>query len=367
MSTGLQQDTLDQIIHDICSRTLGIANAKPGDRQVRVLRELVSNPVGLTVPELCKVIGTEDKHAPARVIYNLKQAAKDHRRGRGLHLPWCLYFPDEFERTHRYRVILVPNETTPDFEGLWWPHLWRKHAMATEALPTSVVITEPQFFRHASGKFYVRHFDVNSSDSRDLVKTLPALGSDPEEFKLSPHFVSLGEVKAAHRVMEGLRNIRPSIPTTFLSHREVAYKKLCDGHIVLLGTSRANVAISEFQRRDSRLYFIHRHNGVLSKSPKKRFADQPGRHFYGIYSRVSDREALRVKSVIACNHGPATQAITEYLFSTAVEEEVVPKLKALAEWKGFPDRVQLLFRVVLPDDGDEEVTPTPLLQEAVLI
>ena len=324
--------------------------------RIEVLKALLDRRDGLTAKEIFDAVKPRvlnEESWPKRIVSQLRKDLEKSRKGRGQFHDWRLEVPPMDEEEGLYQVIPVPNTPPQSFEGLWWPYLWRKNPGDQRAPETHVVITEPTFFRHVSDRFYIRHFEVNSEDASLLLAKLPALGQDPNSFIYAPHYVSLGEVIAAHTIMDGLREISQSIPIQFKSDLDILGDLRGTNNWVLLGTSRASKGISDFQKLTPSLYYRHEDYGVSQKDEKP-LPDCPGTSYYGVFTRISDRKARHVRSIIACNHGPATRAIAKYLFLPAVRSELIPQMTSGKPWKGFPDQFQILFKVTLSNES----TPT---------
>jgi hypothetical protein len=205
-----------------------------------------------------------------------------------------------------------------------------------------------------------------------LLQHMEALRGHVETLKPCSHYVSLGDVLALRTIEDGLREIRPDALVGCTTNQDKGWNELCSENFVLLGTWWANELIREFQDTEPRLLFTAGAGSVTVHGPvsaaeedllvregarpssepgtKARswdLFDRPGRAYFGIFTRISDRVSRQVKSVIVSNSGPASEAIARYLFSGEVEESLIPAMQGPEAWNGLPDNYQLLFKVSL--------------------
>jgi hypothetical protein len=257
----------------------------------------------------------------------------------------------------------LPREPISDLDplGFWSPHF-------LDGLDNRIVITEPWFFRDLSDRYYIRHFAVNDKDVHRLVETFKALHElvlNADELKPAHHYVSIGEVQARDLIYDGLRKIKQEVPisraTSFAWNED-----FWDGHLILTGTSRASIGIQEFQRKEGKLFYRHCDAGVQCASePLKE--DIPGEEYRGIITRIVEPKTKHARTVIACNHGPATCLIAKHLFTDQFWPKLVEKMD-LKKGERLPDRFQILLKVGLMRDhetvsGDltiEDAKPLPL-------
>jgi len=262
--------------------------------------------------------------------------------------------------TVRSSELTSPDERhVSDVNSLFWsPHLW-------ENRKNYIVITEPWFFRDISDRYYIRHFGVNEPNAALLLEILHNFNLDQRSLKAVHHYVSIGEVEARDVIADGLRKLRQGIPISFLTSHGVDYAALLKEHMILTGTSRASSAIQNFQIKESSLLYKHCNVGVERKNISEPLKDCPGKEYLAIVSRIADTKAKYAKTVIACNHGPATCAIAKRLFSHDFWPELIGQMR-LKKGESLPDCFQILLKVPLSKD-DETVSGPPRIEEAVIL
>jgi hypothetical protein len=260
--------------------------------------------------------------------------------------------------TGRGEVISCDEGKDSDVDplGFWSPHLSDGHN-------NRIVITEPWFFRDNSDRYYIRHFLVNNKDAHSLIETFRSLHElhlRADELKPAHHYVSIGEVQARDLIYDGLRKINPKVAISFATSFAWS-EEFWKGHLILTGTSRASVAIQEFQDQDDELFYKHHDSGIKCRNVSKSRNDRPGKEYWGIVTRTVDPDTKHARTVIACNHGPATCAIASRLFAKEFWPELVAKMQLK---RGLPDRFQILLKVGIMKDH-ETVSGDPTLEDAV--
>jgi hypothetical protein len=297
---------------------------------------------GITHKQICEWKGLDYKDPwPQREASRLKMALEEFATGEGADIPWCCELVNTKGNDGFYQILVRDNVPPQGVRGFWSPHFWLDR-------DNYILITEPIFFRDRADKLYLRHFDVNVHDVNELLKNLPLLRSHPGGFVPVHHYVSIGEVRAKDEISKRLRDLRSKVRIEFWTSHEKLFDDLLRHHMILTGTWRASAAIREFQRTEDRLIYDHTVTGVRRRDgSEKEYLDAPGRYYYGLVTRIADRGTWTAKTVLACNHGPATHAISKDLFAKDSVDELAEQMTGEELWKGFPDCFQILFTVTL--------------------
>jgi Circularly permutated YpsA SLOG family len=355
----------EQLLFFDVSEWLARAGRVASPNSVALLRELVmAGESGLTAGEIeTRLLKTDKPDWAKRNVWRLKAELEDFRTGAGASRKLCYRFREP--AGDRYILICEPNIPKPGPEAIWLPHFWWKSRTVEGEKVNVLVITEPVMFRDLNDGYYIRDFTVNEPDPEMLARHLPTLNLRASTLKATSHYVSLGEVRAMWRVEHALREIRSDSRVLVTTNQEKrSWSELPEGNVILTGTSRANGLISKLQETEPTLRYtlgamnvsmrdITPHEqAVLNAKTQGDYdvPDLPGKTYYGVFTRITESSG-RTITAIACNHGPATNAIAEYLCSTRVAHDMIPHITT-GDWKGLPDSYQLLFRVSLDRDSE---------------
>lgn len=271
-------------------------------------------------------------------------------------------------KTRKYRVSFDVNSLPQNATSLWEPAL-------NNGKPTVVAITEPPFAREARAhRFYIRDFRVNREGPEaceQIRRNLGGLGDASLETAF--HYVSIAEVRgmiACIRYLQSWAEQAGRIQPEFRSCRQCLETE--DVNFVLMGTTRANLLLKALQAKHhlgiillaDKVKVINATEIERSALPAKSLKTgdisledwSANNEVYVIVTRaITDK----VITLVASNHGLATQAACEYLCNDSRVTEFIRWAQLDRAWKGFPQRFQILFSVILnlAETKAEDINP----------
>lgn len=364
----LSEKVREELLERVCLWLNRSARKQPDKLNAIVLLKLLveDEPSGLTGDAIERRLNKPGDGWARRQIKRLRDDLNNFRTRAGANLPWR--FEIETTAVNVYRAVLKQNAPRKGPEAIWLPHVWSGND-GRQTRMNWLTLTEPISFRDPADTFHVLHSAVTRPDPERLLQKLEGLRTVGPTLKPCSHYVSLGEVHAVRRIENGLKELRPDVVVGCATNQEKHWNELCSENFILIGT-RTNELIMAFQETELRLVMtngsygmtirgglteaehavLEREGGKLRSNNGNTahwdLADHPGRVYYGIFTRISDRLTRQVKSVISSNHGTASDAIAAHLFS----EDVETSFGLCAQehsWRGLPDNYQMLFKVSL--------------------
>jgi hypothetical protein len=326
--------------------------------------------------------GRQEMHA---LLGNAKSKGALHKRAHDLRAHLVDYFETPVGFGEHFRVDLPIGKRNREY-GLTFSN----NSLAQKAVSfweralnngrrTVVALTEPPFVREAlHRRFYARDFRENGAGRKacERVRRLMGIRADAR-LEIAYHYIAIAEVRGTMALMDYFhkwagRGERPR--PQFKSARECSGFE--DVNFILMGTTRANSVLKKLEDshqlgihlRTEHVEVDHPSDAELASLKKGRPRNRNGvlrlrdwsrpNQIYVVVTRAVEE---RVVTLVASNHGLATQCVCEQLCDDAAVEKLIRWAILDRNWKGFPSRFQILFSVVLDDKEERAVSINPMI------